>query len=190
MKTTLPPPDQPEAGVPLVLVVLVISISLLSLVSADRPVHQALDRRSTLWRWIVICKFIALRPTALSKRGKGQFSSADFSHTNKSTSRNRPRLLQLLLLSLSVLIPHTTIFIGVSSGDSYLIISNPFTTYEKFWLYSLGLCVGVLSVCFFRRSTNPPEEALDSAGLEIWEGYMDFHYSSDFNHSRDNIRAI
>ena len=32
-------------------------------------------------------------------------------------------------------------------------------------------------------------EALDSGGLEIgYEAYVDFHYSYDFNHSKDNYR--
>lgn len=59
----------------------------------------------------------------------------------------------------------------------------------KNFSYSLGLCVIFYLYAFSAGAQIRQEEALDSAGLEIgYEAYMDFHYSSDFNHSRDNIR--
>ncbi|HBK87941.1 MAG: hypothetical protein U0289_12920 [Cyclobacteriaceae bacterium] len=69
MKTTYHHLINRSRRVPLVLVVLVISISLLSAVSADRPVHHVGPQKYFMAMDSDL-QSIALRPTALSKEVK------------------------------------------------------------------------------------------------------------------------
>ena len=55
---------------------------------------------------------------------------------------------------------------------------------------SIFIVVFIL-VIVFDTFSQKQFESLDSAGLEIgYEGYVDFHYVSDFNNSKDNYRPF